>query len=72
MVHNTFTEIQPINSYILLTPRLNSDKDISDLLQDYLHLLTDVNDIFRENSFFIISSRNYNSDQYIVKYKRGE
>lgn len=71
VVHNNFTDIQPINSFILLTPQLNSDNDISVLLQDYLHLLTNVNDIFRDNSFFIISSRNYNSDQYIVKYKRG-
>jgi hypothetical protein len=71
-INKTFTNIQPIFSYLLLAPNLNNDSQVDSLVHNYENLLKDINDIYRDNSFFVISTRNYDSDQYIINYKRGE
>lgn len=70
MINKNFSNIQPIISYLLLTPSLNNNQDINELTLNYENLLKVYNDIYRDNSFFIISTRSYDSDQYIINYRR--
>lgn len=70
MINKNFSNIQPIVSYLLLTPNLNNNQDINELTRNYENLLKVYNDIYRDNSFFVISTRSYDSDQYIINYKR--
>ncbi|MFQ6792146.1 MAG: hypothetical protein ACLRT4_05125 [Thomasclavelia sp.] len=72
IINRNFTDIKDVFSYLLLPASLSTNQDINNLVQNYDNLLKNVNDLYRDNSFFIISTRSYDSDQYIVNYKRGE
>ena len=72
IINKQYTNIQDIISYLLIPTSLSNNTDIFEVTKNYENLLRDVKDIYRVNSFFIISSRTYDSDQYIVNYKRGE
>lgn len=70
MINKNFTHIQPIISYLLLTSDANNNQDLNDLTRNHEKLIKNFNDMYRDNAFFVISTRNYDSDQYIVNYKR--
>ncbi|MCD7840736.1 MAG: hypothetical protein LUG46_08940, partial [Erysipelotrichaceae bacterium] len=71
-IHHEYSHIHDIHSYLLLTPALSQNQDIKALTNKYNLLSVDYNDIYKDNSFFIISSRLYESERYISRYKRGD
>ena len=72
IINKQYTNIKDIVSYLLLPTSLDNHIDIKDITSNYENLLKDVNDIYRNNSFYLISTRFYDSDKYIVNYKRGD
>ncbi|MCD8029201.1 MAG: hypothetical protein LUF02_11230 [Erysipelotrichaceae bacterium] len=71
-IHHEYSHIHDIQSYLLLTPVLSQNQDIKNLTSKYNLLTVEYKDIYKDNSFFIISSRLYDSERYISRYKRGD
>ncbi|MCD7808107.1 MAG: hypothetical protein LUH02_02100 [Erysipelotrichaceae bacterium] len=71
-INQTYSHIHDIHSYLLLTSALSQNQDIRNLTNKYNLLNVDYNDIYKDNSFFIISMRLYDSERYISRYKRGD
>lgn len=71
-INHEYSHIHDIHAYLLLTSALSQNQDIKNLTNKYNLLTVDYNDIYKDNSFFIISSRLYDSQRYISRYKRGD
>lgn len=70
-VNGTYNTLEPVNSALLLTPAQENEERMQTLLKNFPGIYTKSNSMYRENTFYMISSRIYSSDRYIVRYKRG-
>lgn len=70
-INGVYNKIEPVVSALLMIPSLGDDPDIAEMAGRFGGLYIKTGDLYRENTFYIISSREYSSDKYIVRYKRG-
>ncbi len=70
-INGIYNRIEPVTSVLLMTPSLGLDPEIVAMTGGTGAMYIRTGDLYRENTFYIISGREYLSDQYIVRYKRG-
>ena len=70
-INGVYNKIEPVVSVLLMIPSLGDNPDIAEMAGRFGGLYIKTGDLYRENTFYIISSREYSSDKYIVRYKRG-
>ena len=68
-INNNYNVVEPIKYTFLMTPNFYDEIKDKAILNKYTYLNKDINNIYRDNSFYIISSRDYSSNKYIVRYK---
>lgn len=66
-----YNQIEPVISALLMIPPLGRDPEIMEMVNRFGGLYIKTSELYRENTFYIISSREYVSDKYIIRYKRG-
>lgn len=71
-LNENYNNIQPIQYKFLMTPSLENSGLYRTVLNNHSNLIKDINELYRENTFFVISRRPYDSEHYIIRYQRGE
>lgn len=70
-INGEYNQIEPVISALLMIPSLGRDSEIMEMVNRFGGLYIKTSELYRENTFYIISSREYASDKYIIRYKRG-
>jgi hypothetical protein len=70
-VNSDYTTLDAVRAVLLVTPEQENDGKLQPLTSQFANLCLDANSLYRENTFYLISSREYFSDKYIIRYKRG-
>lgn len=70
-VNGEYNNPGQIISTLLMVPSLKNDENLQTLINKHGGLNIAVNELYRENTFYILSSREYLSDRYIIRYGRG-
>lgn len=70
-INGEYNQIEPVISALLMIPSLGKDPEIMEMVNRFGGLYIKTSELYRENTFYIISSREYASDKYIIRYERG-
>ena len=70
-INGEYNQIEPVISALLMIPSLGRDPEIMEMVNRFGGLYIKTSELYRENTFYIISSREYASDKYIIRYERG-
>lgn len=65
-------QLENVEGCLLLSPTLFENQDIVEGLRNKNHVTKVHHDLYRDNTFYAISSRAYDSMWYITKYRRGD
>lgn len=67
-----FTQLEPISTVMLMPPALGADKEYQKVVEEAGCLYIRKDAIFRESTFYMLSSRKYSSEKYIRRYSGEE
>ena len=69
-INGPYNELEGIRRQLLMTPVQAADLKIKEIVAKFPEISIRPGDIYRDNTFYIISYRNYSSDGYIYQYRR--
>lgn len=70
-INGIYANIATISPVMVCQTMQSNDPNIAALVQHFSELVLQGNDLMKKNEFHFITTREYESDGYIVRYKRG-
>lgn len=68
-INGVYNQLENIQRELLMTPNQAVNPKVSELVKKFSSLSIKTGSLYRENTFYIISYRNYTSDRYIYRYR---
>lgn len=69
-INGEYNQLEPIIPVLLVTPKKCQETQMENLLYKFSNLQVRTDELYRDNTFYVITSRLFASDRYISRYKR--
>lgn len=69
-INGEYNQLEPIIPVLLVTPKKCHEMQMQIVLNGFSNLQVRTDELYRDNSFYVITSRLFASDRYISRYKR--